>query len=374
MATEKRDYYEVLGVDRAATKEQVKRAYRQLARRYHPDVNPDDPQAEERFKELAEAYSVLSDDQKRAHYDRFGHDGPPAMGMGDFGFGIEDLIQSFFGGGFGARSRQVQRGADLRADVRVTLEEVLTGCEKELSSRKLDYCDDCDGSGSRGGQDLGPCRTCGGAGQVGRTQNTLFGTFSSFSTCPACQGEGVEVKDPCPTCQGRGRLMQESVLTVNIPPGVDTGTRVRVAGQGEAGARGAPPGDLYLYITVADHDVFYRDGSELGIEVPITFSQAALGADIEVPTLEGKQKLTVPPGTQSGTRLRIRGQGLPSLRGGGRGDLHVFINVRTPTRLSARQRELLQELAAEDGDTAPEDAQKKPDSLLARAWQKLVGE
>ena len=371
----KRDYYDVLGVDRSATRDEVKRAYRNLARQYHPDVNPDNPEAEDRFKELSEAYSVLSDGQKRARYDRYGHDAPSSNGFGDFGFGFEDLISSFFGGGGSSRSGRVQRrGSDLRAEVAVTLADVLAGCERELSSRKLDYCSQCDGTGSTSEAGAVTCGACRGMGQVGRQQTTLFGSFSSFATCPACGGAGVEVQDPCPSCHGEGRTMQEGALTISIPPGVDQGTRIRVAGQGEAGQRGAPPGDLYVDIAVEDHDLFHREGSELAVEVSISFPQAALGTRIEAPCLDGVAMLDIPPGTQSGTRLKVKGRGLPSVRHSRRGDLHVFVNVRTPTDLSDSQRQLLGKLAEQEEGVIVGSSRERDKSLLSRWWNTLMGD
>lgn len=374
MAQQKRDYYEALGVSRDASKDDIKKAYRRLARQHHPDVNPDDPDAEERFKEIAEAYAVLSSPERRAQYDRFGHDAPNAVGFGDFGFGLDDLISSFFGGfGGGRRERAVQRGADLRADVTLTLEEVLTGVDRPLTVRKLDYCEDCEGRGSTSPDAVETCSVCRGAGQVGRTQATIFGTFSSFATCPNCHGEGAMVREPCPTCRGEGRFAQESTITVSIPAGVNDGTRVRIAGQGEAGQRGSPPGDLYVFVSVRNHGVFHREKTELAVELSISFAQAALGATVEVPTLEGRAELKIPPGTQSGERLTVPGQGLPALRGGKRGNQHVFIKVRTPTKLTPRQRELLEQLAAEDGGVEVGTLQKE-NGLLSRVWHSIMGE
>ncbi len=350
MASKKRDYYEILGVPRNASREEIKKAYRRLARKYHPDVNPNDPTAEEKFKELAEAYAVLSDDRKRAQYDRWGHDAPRYDASFDpFGFGgLEDLIETFFGG-FGTRRRRVERGADLRYDMQLTLEEVATGTEKRLEVEKIDYCEECDATGAAGGlSDILECPTCGGRGQIASTSHTIIGSFSTVTTCPNCHGEGVVVRNPCRACRGEGRVLKKTTIDVKIPAGVRDGDRIRLAGEGEAGFRGAPPGDLYIFIHIEPHELFQRRGSDLSLELPITFSQAALGAKVKVPTIYGEEvDLEIPPGTQTGERLVIRGMGLPETNTGRRGDQYVYVRVEVPRKLSRKQRELLQKLAEE---------------------------
>lgn len=367
----KRDYYEVLGIDRHASKEEIKKAYRKLARQYHPDVNPDDPHAEEKFKELSEAYAVLSDDRKRAAYDRYGPEGAPDLAADLFGFGgFEELIQAFFGGGRArARRRTVPRGSDLRYDLTITLEEVADGIEREIEITKLDYCEDCDGSGSASAAGAMDCPKCGGAGEIAYTHTTILGRFSSVSTCPDCEGQGEILRDPCPQCHGEGRALRTTTLTLAIPPGVESGNRLRISGQGEAGARGAPPGDLYVFLAVAPHEIFQRRGTEVAVEVPISFSQAALGAQIRVPSLGGETDMNVPAGAQSGDQVVLKGSGLPSLNGRRRGDQHVFIRVVTPTRMSKRQRELFEDLAKIESRIPIE---RKSPHFFQKVWDRLL--
>jgi molecular chaperone DnaJ len=351
----KRDYYEVLGVSRTATEVEIKSAYRKLAVRYHPDKNPGDNEAEEKFKEAAEAYSVLSDSEQRARYDRFGHAGVSSSaasgaGWGAQGFGgIEDILGDLFGFGdmFGGRSAggtrrsAAQRGADLRYDLEMTLEEAASGMTAQLRIPRLETCDACRGSGAAPGTQPETCQTCGGAGQVRYQQ----GFFSVSRTCGTCRGTGRVIRTPCETCRGAGRVEREKQMEVKIPAGVETGSRLRLAGEGEAGSQGGPAGDLYVVIHVKEHDVFERQGNNLYASVPVTFAQAALGAEINVPTLEGQQNLKVPAGTQTGTVFRVKGQGMPALGGRGKGDLYVSVTVVTPTTLTREQRKLLEQLA-----------------------------
>jgi molecular chaperone DnaJ len=348
----KRDYYEVLGVSREATQEEIKRAYRRLAHQYHPDKNPGDKSSEERFKELSEAYEVLSSPEKRAAYDRFGTAGTPGFGFegfGDFSFGsaFEDLFEGFFGG---TSRRRAARGADLRYNLEITLEEAVHGAEKEITIPRLETCATCRGSGARPGTSPTACRACRGTGQVRFSQGFL--TISQ--TCSACRGEGRVIEQKCRDCRGTGRARVDRLLTVKIPAGVETGTRLKLSGEGEAGYRWGDQGDLYVVITVQPHPLFARQGDDLYCEVPISFAQAALGAEIDVPSLSGMTRLRIPPGTQSGTEFRLRGKGVPSLRGHGRGDLVVRVIVEVPTRLTAKQRELLEAYAQlENGDRSP---------------------
>lgn len=344
----KRDYYEILGVTRTATDAELKRAYRQLAVQHHPDKNPDDPHAEEKFKEAAEAYAVLSDAQKRSAYDRFGHQGVGA-GAGGFGFdpgftNIEDIFDIFgFGDMFGGRSRRttVQRGSDLRYDLEIELEDAATGKDEKLRLPRLEKCEDCSGSGAAKGSQPETCVACGGGGQTQYRQ----GFFSVMRTCANCQGKGQIIKTPCPTCRGAGRIEKEKTIEIKIPAGVETGSRLRVTGEGEAGVGGGPAGDLYIVIHVREHDQFERQGANLYSAVPVSFAQAALGADLKVKTLDGEEDLKVPAGTQTGTVFRIKGKGMPNLGGGGRGDLFVAVTLVTPKSLTKEQRKLLEHLA-----------------------------
>lgn len=350
----KRDYYEVLGVSRDASESEIKRAYRRLAVKHHPDKNPDDKESEEKFKEAAEAYSVLSDSQKRARYDRFGHAGLGGSGGGGYDPGftnIEDIFDLFgfgdmFGGG-GTRRNTVQRGADLRFDYQLTLEEVAEGKDAKIEIPRLETCDACAGKGTAEGTEPETCITCSGSGQTRYQQ----GFFSVMRTCPNCSGKGQIIKDPCTECRGRGRIEKTKTLEVKIPAGVDSDSRLRVGGEGEAGVNGGPNGDLYVFIHVKEHDLFERQGANLYTSAPISFSQAALGAEIDVKTLGGSESLKVPAGTQTGTVFRIKGEGLPVLGGRGKGDLFVAVTLVTPKALTKQQRKLLEELAEiEDTD------------------------
>ncbi|HXZ87208.1 MAG TPA: molecular chaperone DnaJ [Candidatus Binataceae bacterium] len=353
----KRDYYEVLGVTRSANDDDLKKAYRRLAIQFHPDRNPGDKEAEEKFKELNEAYQVLSEPERRAQYDRFGHaafqgpQGPGGFGGFDFTQGFEevfsDIFGDFFGTGRGRSRSRSRRGDDLRYDLEVEFEEAARGTEKVVKFQRLTTCEACNGSRARGGSEgARTCPNCRGTGQV-RTQQ---GFFSISTTCGQCRGEGMIIADPCPKCQGQGRVRKPVSLSVKIPPGVDNGSRLKLRNEGEAGFGGGPNGDLYVVVHVKDHALFVRQDNDVVIEVPVSFPQAALGAEIEVPTLEGKIKLKVPAGTQSGKVLRLKGKGFIDLHGYGRGDQLVRIVVETPRRLTARQRELLEEFAKLSGE------------------------
>jgi molecular chaperone DnaJ len=356
MATKKRDYYEVLDVERNASEEEVKRAYRKLAVKFHPDKNPDDPHAEEKFKELGEAYDVLMDSDKRAAYDRFGHAAFASGGAGFGGFHDPfDIFREVFGGGgfgggifetffggAGARTEDRQRGSDLRYDMQIGLEEAAFGVEKEIEIEKLDTCDKCHGSGAEPGSRTINCPTCGGRGQVISSR----GFFHVSQTCPRCRGAGEIIEKPCPKCHGEGRVEKLSRVKLKIPAGIREGSRLRSSHNGEAGVRGAPPGDLYVVIHIKEHKVFQRKDDDLYCEVPIAFSLAALGGEVDVPTLEGKAHLKVPAGTQSGQMFKLRGKGITNVNGRGRGDLFARLIVEVPSRLNAEQRRRLEEFAA----------------------------
>jgi molecular chaperone DnaJ len=349
----KRDYYEILSVSRTATEQEIKCAYRRLAVKFHPDKNPNDATAEEKFKEAAEAYSVLSDAEQRRRYDRFGHAGvSSSAGAGNWGApgfgGIEDILGDLFGfgdvfggGRGGTRRSAAQRGADLRYDLEITLEEAAKGLTAQLRIPRLETCETCTGSGAKAGTQPETCTTCNGTGQVRYQQ----GFFSVARTCHVCRGAGRVIKDPCPTCKGAGRVEREKQMEVKIPAGVETGSRLRVSGEGESGTQGGAPGDLYVVIHVAAHEQFERQGNNLYEAVPITFAQAALGAEINVKTLDGDVTHKIPMGTQTGTVFRLRGKGMPTLGGRGRGDLFVSVTVMTPTSLTREQRKLLEQLA-----------------------------
>ena len=339
----KRDYYDVLGVSRDAGDAELKKAYRRLAMRFHPDRNRDDSGAEEKFKEAKEAYDILSDRQKRSAYDQFGHAGVDTSGAGfSGGAGFRDIFDEVFGDIFGGRGggQRVYRGADLRYELELGLEEAVAGTTSRIRFPSESTCESCSGSGAKPGTSPSACSTCGGQGQV-RVQQ---GFFSIQQTCPRCHGAGSVVTDPCSDCRGRGKVRREKTLSVKIPPGVDTGDRIRVAGEGEPGERGGPPGDLYVEARVRDHPIFVRDGTNLYCEVPIGFAMAALGGEIDVPTLDGRVSLKVPAETQTGRLFRLRAKGVRSARGGGPGDLICKVTVETPVNLSKRQKELLSEL------------------------------
>jgi molecular chaperone DnaJ len=353
------DYYNVLGVARDADESTIKRAYRQLARKYHPDVAQDKTAAESHFKEINEAYEVLSDAQKRANYDRFGHAGVNG-GAGEGGFGpfggegFGDIFDMFFGAARGGAAQQRRngpaRGSDLRYDVEITLEDAYAGTTREITFRHLSTCTACRGNGAEPGTLVVPCDRCSGSGIQRQVRQTPLGQFVTQTTCSKCSGDGQIVQTPCAVCRGRGRVEQEKTLQVRIPAGVDDGSRIKITGSGEAGIRGGPDGDLYVYLSVAPHRVFRRDGLDVLIDVPISFPQAALGGELSVRALDGELALTLNPGTQSGSQYRVRGRGMPSVRGGAKGDQLVTVHVVVPTKLSKRERELLEEYAQTGGD------------------------
>lgn len=345
----KRDYYEVLGVERTASDQEIKSAYRKLALQFHPDRNPNNPDAEEKFKECSEAYAVLADSEKRALYDRFGHAGVGSAGPSGFDPSnfqdLGDIFGDLFGfgdifGGGGRRRNRAQRGADLREDLTLEFEEAVFGTESQVTVRRNETCEDCRGTGAAKGKAPVTCRSCNGQGQVRYQQ----GFFSIARTCPTCQGTGTVITDPCPKCKGQGRILKQRSIDAKVPAGVEDGTRIRFSGLGESGAFGGPAGDLYVVLHVKEHPFFERDGNNLHCVVPVSFAQAAMGTEIRVPTLEGEHSLKIPEGTQSGATLRIKNKGVPVLNGHGKGDLFVEIHVQTPEKLTKRQRELLQEL------------------------------
>jgi molecular chaperone DnaJ len=364
VASTKRDYYEVLGVSRTASVEEIKRSYRRLAMKYHPDRNHQNKgEAEVAFKECAEAYEVLSDDEKRRRYDQFGHAGVGGghdfshMDVGD----IFSMFDDMFGAGFGARmgggggrgGRRVSRGFDLETQVELTLQEVASGCEKTLEFEKQDVCETCKGSGAKPGSPPVVCVQCGGQGRI--AQQGFGGMFRMVTTCPNCRGRGTVVRDHCPACRGSGRQMKQRVVTVKIPAGVHEGQAVRIAGEGEAGENGAPAGDLHCYIAIKPHPIFTRHHNDIVCQVPISFTQAALGASIEVPTLKGREQLEVAAGTQHGEVFKLKGKGLPDLRSYKNGDEIVQILIEIPRKLSERQKQLLREFATgEDGNVLPQ--------------------
>ncbi len=366
MPQSKRDYYEVLGVGREASDADIKRAYRKLAKQYHPDVNPGDKNAEAKFKEVSEAYEILSDQQKKSRYDQFGHAGVDpnsfggaGAGFGDFDFGgIGDIFESFFGGGgFGRSSRSrsgPQKGADLKYSLQITFEEAAFGTEKEITVNRNETCTSCKGSGAKEGTSPTTCKHCGGTGQVQYKQSTPFGQFVNVKTCDVCHGEGKIIMDPCPTCNGKGKVRKTVKRVVNVPAGIDDGQTLSLRGEGDPGVKGGPAGDLYITIGVKPHPIFKRQGNDVVCEMPITFTQAALGAELEVPTLDGKVKYDIQEGTQTGSIFRLKGKGIPYLRGNGRGDQYVKVEIDVPKKLNEKQKELLRQYAEISGDEACE--------------------
>ena len=364
----KRDYYDVLGLSKGASADEIKKAFRSKAKELHPDRNKDNPNAETQFKEANEAYDVLKDAEKKAAYDRYGHaafEGGMGGGQRPGGFGggngdfasafsdvFDDLFGDFMGGQRGGRQRAA-RGADLRYNLQVTLEDAFSSMQKTINVPTSVQCGSCDGSGAEGGAEPTTCPTCSGMGKVRATQ----GFFTVERTCPTCSGLGQIIKNPCLNCNGSGRVQKDRALSVNIPAGVETGTRIRLAGEGEAGMRGGPPGDLYIFIEVAPHEIFAREGTELHCRVPVSMAAAALGGDIEVPTIDGgRSRVKIPAGSQSGRQMRLRGKGMPALRGGGSGDMFIELAVETPVNLTARQKELLKEFEALSEDNNPESS------------------
>jgi molecular chaperone DnaJ len=350
--TNQRDFYEVLGVERTASVDEIKSAYRKSALKWHPDRNPENKQeAEHKFRECTEAYSVLSDAQKRQVYDTYGHAGLSGAAGADFNNTIfqdfHDIFGDFFGfedmfsGGRRGRSR-VQRGADLRYDMTLTFEEASTGVATKIKLARQEYCETCNGTGAKAGTGVAACQTCGGRGQLAYQQ----GFFTITRTCPDCQGAGQIIRERCPDCRGQGRLEREHTIELRVPPGVDTGTRLRVAGEGEPGPNGGPPGDLYVVLEVKEHPFFERRGADLYCTIPVSVVQAALGSEIQVPGLNGEEKLKIPEGTQSGAVFRHKGKGMPDPRGGGKGDLYYHVRVLTPAKLSREQRKLMEQLGA----------------------------
>ncbi len=381
----KRDYYELLGVAKGASADEIKKGYRKKAKELHPDRNADNPDAEAQFKEINEAYEVLKDADKKAAYDRFGHaafeggmggGGRPGGGFGQqgdfasaFSDVFDDLFGDFMGGGRGGGGRQrAARGADLRYNLRVTLEEAYGGLQKTINVPTSVQCGECHGSGAEGGAEPVTCPTCSGMGKVRATQ----GFFTVERTCPTCSGLGQIIKNPCTGCGGQGRVQKERSLSVNIPAGVETGTRIRLAGEGEAGMRGGPPGDLYIFIEVRKHGIFEREGTELHCRVPVSMTTAALGGDIEVPTIDGgRSRVKIPAGSQSGRQMRLRGKGMPALRGGGAGDMFIELAVETPVNLTSRQKELLREFEDQSEDNNPES--KTFFSSVKGFWDSMKG-
>lgn len=363
----KRDYYDVLGASKGASAEELKKAYRTKAKELHPDRNADNPNAEAQFKEINEAYDVLKDADKKAAYDRYGHaafeggrgPGGGGGGNGDFGASFSDVFEDLFGdfmgrggqGAQGGRRSRAQRGSDLRYNLRVSLEESFKGVQKTITVPSAVACDVCSGTGAEGGAEPVTCPTCSGMGKVRAQQ----GFFTVERTCPTCAGAGQTIKNPCKSCGGAGRTEKERSLSVNIPAGVETGTRIRLSGEGEAGMRGGPTGDLYIFIETREHAIFKRDGVNLFITIPVSMITAALGGEVEVPTIDGgKSRVKVPAGTQAGKQLRLRGKGMPALRGGGAGDMLIELAVETPVNLTAKQKELLEEFEKLAADNNPE--------------------
>ncbi|MBD3679481.1 MAG: molecular chaperone DnaJ [Rhodobacteraceae bacterium] len=366
----KRDFYEVLGVSKGASADEIKKAYRKKAKELHPDRNQDDPNAESQFKEVNEAYDALKDPEKKAAYDRFGHAafeggmGGPRGGAGGFGGGngdfasafsdvFDDLFGDFMGGRGGGGRQRATRGSDLRYNMRISLEEAYTGQQKTITVPTSVGCDECNGTGAESGAEPQTCPTCSGMGKVRAQQ----GFFTVERTCPTCSGMGQIIKNPCKSCGGAGRVEKERSLSVNIPAGVETGTRIRLAGEGEAGLRGGPTGDLYIFIDVADHPLFEREGHHLHCRVPVSMITAALGGDIEVPTIDGgRSRVKIPAGSQSGRQMRLRGKGMPALRGAGTGDMFIELAVETPVNLTGKQKDLLREFEKLSEDNNPESS------------------
>ncbi len=372
MSEQKRDYYDILGISKTATEEEIKKAYKQKVKMYHPDLHPGDKAAEEKMKEVNEAYEILSNAEKKAQYDQFGHSGMGGNGFGggfsgfggDFGGGVGDfgdIFDMFFGGGGRRESRNGPRkGADLRYDMAISFEEACFGVDKEFEVMRMESCDTCGGSGAEPGSNPASCPECRGTGRIKVTQSTPFGQFQQVKTCTRCNGKGKIISKPCKHCNGTGQVKKKRTLKIHIPGGVDTGSRLRMQNEGEQGIQGGPSGDLYIYITVRPHAHFRREEDDVLYDFNISFVQAALGCETQVPTLDGMVKFTIPEGTQNGTVFRLRGKGFPNVRGYGRGDQHVKVQVVTPTKLTAEQKELLKKFeAARGGETGNLGSEKK---------------
>ena len=372
MAEQKRDYYEVLGVSRGASEDEIKKAYKKMARKYHPDLNPGDKTAEEKFKEVNEAYEVLSDADKKARYDQYGHAGvDPNFGAGGFGGGFDgsfdfgdlgDIFGSFFGGGFGGGRRTnpnaPQRGESIRMSIAISFEEAAFGCEKAVTVERYETCDTCHGNGCAPGTSPEVCPDCHGTGTVQVRREAPMGVFATSSPCPKCGGKGRIIHQPCKDCRGSGMVRKKKTIQASIPAGIDNGQTISIRGQGNAGKNGGPAGDLLITITVRPHELFRREGTSVLCEAPITFTQAVLGAELEIPTIDGKVKYTLPEGTQSGTTFRLKGKGIPSINGRGRGDQYVTVYIETPKNLNKEQKEALKKFAETMGESNYEEQKK----------------
>ena len=372
MAEQKRDYYEVLGVSRGASEDEIKKAYKKMARKYHPDLNPGDKTAEEKFKEVNEAYEVLSDADKKARYDQYGHAGvDPNFGAGGFGGGFDgsfdfgdlgDIFGSFFGGGFGGGRRTnpnaPQRGESIRMSIAISFEEAAFGCEKAVTVERYEPCDTCHGNGCAPGTSPEVCPDCHGTGTVQVRRQTPMGVFATSSPCPKCGGKGRIIHQPCKDCRGSGMVRKKKTIQASIPAGIDNGQTISIRGQGNAGKNGGPAGDLLITSTVRPHELFRREGTSVLCEAPITFTQAVLGAELEIPTIDGKVKYTLPEGTQSGTTFRLKGKGIPSINGRGRGDQYVTVYIETPKNLNKEQKEALKKFAETMGESNYEEQKK----------------
>ena len=372
MAEQKRDYYEVLGVSRGASEDEIKKAYKKMARKYHPDLNPGDKTAEEKFKEVNEAYEVLSDADKKARYDQYGHAGvDPNFGAGGFGGGFDgsfdfgdlgDIFGSFFGGGFGGGRRTnpnaPPRGESIRMSSAISCEEAAFGCEKAVTVERYETCDTCHGNGCAPGTSPEVCPDCHGTGTVQVRRQTPMGVFATSSPCPKCGGKGRIIHQPCKDCRGSGMVRKKKTIQASIPAGIDNGQTISIRGQGNAGKNGGPAGDLLITITVRPHELFRREGTSVLCEAPITFTQAVLGAELEIPTIDGKVKYTLPEGTQSGTTFRLKGKGIPSINGRGRGDQYVTVYIETPKNLNKEQKEALKKFAETMGESNYEEQKK----------------
>lgn len=373
----KKDYYDVLGVGKSADATEIKKAYRKLAMKYHPDKNPDDKEAEEKFKEINEAYEVLSDETKRRTYDQFGHEGVNGQGFGGAGgFGGQgfggfddifgDIFGDMFGGGFGGgrpRRRGPERGADIRQRINISFEEAAFGKNVQVKINRSEECDECHGSGAKPGTSRKTCTTCNGSGQVQSVQRTPFGNIASTRTCSTCNGEGEIVDSPCTKCHGKGSIRKTKTIEVDIPAGIDEGQMIKLSSQGELGTRGGPRGDLYIEVNVTAHQLFTREGYDVYLEMPITFAQATLGDKIQVPTLDGKVEYQVPEGTQTGTVFRLKGKGIPKLRSSARGDQYVKVTVEIPRKLNDKQKELVRQFAKECGEEVHERQKSLSDKI-----------